>query len=133
MLFIGCSATARNQPPKSLHDRAYPRGTDNRSTNFAIENTKHLRGGRMVPTLDEYRQQLEPRLPRFSPEGQRVALALNQEVTKGQALEPLAVEGLFAVRALASPRFTAFLDQKPKDRERSDTVDPPSSKDCLCT
>jgi hypothetical protein len=48
--------------------------------------------------------------------------------------KPNAIEGLFAISAaLALPRFTAFLDQKPKDRERADAVDPPSSKDCLRT
>jgi hypothetical protein len=44
------------------------------------------------------------------------------------------IEGLFAISAaFALPRFAAFLDQKPKDCERADTVDPPGSKDCLRT
>ncbi len=40
-----------------------------------------------VPTLDEYWQQLEPHLPRFSPEEQRVALTLYRELAKGQAVD----------------------------------------------
>jgi hypothetical protein len=53
---------------------------------------------------------------------------------ENDSVEPFPIEGLFAVSAaFALPRFTAFLDQKPKDRERADTVDPPSSKDCLRT
>jgi alkylmercury lyase len=40
-----------------------------------------------IPTLDAYWQQLEPHLPRFSTEEQRVALALYQEVAKGQPVD----------------------------------------------
>jgi alkylmercury lyase len=40
-----------------------------------------------VPTLDEYWRQLEPHLPRVSPDEQRAALALYREVAKGQAVD----------------------------------------------
>lgn len=44
-------------------------------------------------------------------------LDLVQYRTRSQLVEPLSIEGLFAISAaFAAPRFTAFLDQKPKDR-----------------
>ncbi len=39
------------------------------------------------PTLDQYWQQLEPHLPRFSAEKQRVASVLYEEVAKGQPVD----------------------------------------------
>jgi len=39
------------------------------------------------PSLDAYWQNLEPRLPRFLPEQQRVAVALYRELAKGRAVD----------------------------------------------
>ncbi len=42
---------------------------------------------RETPTLDQYWESLRPHLPSFSPEEQRAAVALYQELAKGQAVD----------------------------------------------
>jgi hypothetical protein len=67
----------------------------------------------LASSYERRNRKLGARTPKSSqPFGE---LALYQKVAKGQAVELFGVEGLFAVRALALPRFAAFLDQKPKD------------------
>jgi len=58
----------------------------------------------------------------------------NRYRTSSRLLELFPIEGLFAIgAAFTSPRFKAFLDQKPKDGERAGAIDPLNSKDCLRT
>lgn len=55
-----------------------------------------------VPTLDKYWQQLEPHLPRFTAEEQRVALALYQEVAKGQPVDDAQLGRALGISAMES-------------------------------
>src|SRR5260370_251300 len=53
-------------------------------------------------TLDEYWQQWEPHLPPFSPEEQRVALALYREVAKGQPVDEAQLGRVLGISATES-------------------------------
>src|SRR5579859_5370575 len=56
-----------------------------------------------APTLDAYWEALQPHLPRFSPNEQRVAIALYRELAKGQAVDVVQLGRAFGV-SLAETR-----------------------------
>jgi alkylmercury lyase len=56
-----------------------------------------------IPTLDAYWEALWPHLPLFSPKEQRVAIALYEELAKGQAIDAVQLGGAFGV-SLAETR-----------------------------
>ena len=72
------------------------------------------------PTIDQYWEELEPHLPRFSREEQRAAVALYRELAKGQAVDgehlaralEISVNEAWALLAQEAIRAFIYADQE---------------------